>query len=184
MASQGREANACSVAPAAFGASPEAIDQWFGRAQPGERLVYFTGLFLVPAMPVVARARALADAGEVLTLQQRRGDGRIDYVMQKRANVERKALSRSAIEMKAPGTAVDDEVEQLMAVLRRLANLGHQCPSNAGLAQLAELKDAESARYRMSLLAIAGRITVATPPQGPRIVTIVSSGRSTARGAA
>jgi hypothetical protein len=48
---------------------------------------------------------------------------------------------------------------------------------------MAGLKDAESARYRLGLLAACGRINVRTPVQGPRLVTIVASGRSTARGA-
>lgn len=177
---------ASAVDGAAIGVTPAAIAEWVARARPGERFVYFTGSFLLQTMPAVVAARRLADRGEVLTLQQRRPDARIDYFMQKRANVERRALSSSAVEgpsRTAVGRA-DEESELLMAVLRRLANLGQACPTNRQLAEAAELKDAESARYRMSLLSIAGRIRVETPPQGPRVITIVSSGRSTARGSA
>jgi hypothetical protein len=66
-----------------------------------------------------------------------------------------------------------------MAVLRRLAARGLECPSNAKLAEMAGLKDAESARYRLGLLAQAGPNRGQDAARGPRIVTIVATGLST-----
>jgi hypothetical protein len=161
----------------------EAAIEWARHARPGEKFVYFTGPALLQALPVVAAARALHEAGEVIFVQERRSPGVRDYVMLKRRNVEPpRPLSRAGVEERAPGTKVDDDLEDLMAVLRRLAARGLVCPSNARLADMAGLKDAESARYRLGILQQAGRIAVRTPPVGARIVTIVATGLSTAAG--
>lgn len=157
------------------------VTDWFRRALPGEALAYFTGRYLVKDDPRVKAADRLIAAGLVLAVQQKLGAGVYEYRIVKRRNAEPAPLSRAGVEEKAPKTHTDDESEQLIAVLRLLANRGQMCPTNAALADLACLKDAESARYRLNQLSIAGRISVVTPPQGPRVVTIVSSGRSTAR---
>lgn len=172
----------CDAPVGELAVTPEAAFEWASKARPGERFVYFTGSALSQSLPVVAAARKLEAAGEVLFLQERKAPGVRDYIMQKRRNVEPPVLSRAGIEERAPGTRVDDDLEDLMAVLRRLANLGLECPSNAKLAEMAGLKDAESARYRLGLLGTCGRVNVKTLVQGQRIVTIVASGRSTSAG--
>lgn len=159
----------------------EAVEEWARKARPGETLVYHSGAFLVKSLAAVRAADALIERGEAIPVQVRIGPGQFDYCLQKRANAERQ-LSAGAINGRKVGSAIDaEEYEQLLAVLRRLANFKQACPSNKELARLAELKDAESVRYRLTQLSIAGVIAVRTPPQGVRVVTIVASGRSTAK---
>jgi hypothetical protein len=161
----------------AIAVSAEAALEWARHARPGEKFVYFTGPALIQALPVVAAARRLHDLGEVIFVQERRGPGTRDYVMLKRRNAEpQRPSSRGEAFERAPGCKVDDELEDLMAVLRRLAARALECPSNKQLADMAGLKDSESARYRLGLLAQAGRIEVRTRAEGARIVTIVSTG--------
>jgi len=165
-------------------ASAEMIRLWGDTAQPGDEIVYHEGAFLVKQLPTVRAADALIAAGEALPIQQKLGPSLFQYRLQKRRNAERvlsaaKAGNRGA----ATGFTVDDEeVEQLMAVLRRLANFSKRCPPYRELAELAQLRGGpEAARYRMKLLVKAERIRVHTPDEGPLVVTIVSSGRSTAK---
>lgn len=166
--------------------SGDAVKEWARRARPGEVLVYYSGAFLVKAMPAVRAADALIAAGEVIPIQKKLGPGRYDYSIQKRRNAERQlsagALGGSATARRV-GVAVDgEELERLMAVLRRLANFRLPCPVNAELARLAQLKDAEAARYRLKLAEEQGLIRVRVPtPGAQRVVTIIASGRSTAR---
>jgi hypothetical protein len=189
--------------------SPDDLQQWLATAAPGEAFTYFIGAMLVPGMAIVVAARAASERGEVILTQRRREDRLFDYLATKRRNAERslggeslcgdprqanrgsranQPLSRSGVDCsgsRAFGRGVadaDEEKEWLMAVLRRLASFGKPCPTNRELAAIAQLKDAESVRYRLGLLAAEGRIKIHTPPQGPRVVTIVASGRSTARG--
>lgn len=161
-------------------ASAEAVEEWARRARPGDTFVYHSGGFLVKSLPAVTAARSLVDRGEALFFQRKLGPGQYDYCIQKRANAERQ-LSAGQLAGRQVGTAIDqEEYDQLMAVLRRLANFKLPCPTNRELAEMAELKDAESVRYRLTQLSIAGVIGVRTPPQGPRVITITASGRSTA----
>lgn len=158
-----------------------AVEDWASRASPGDELTYFIGPRLLQ-VPAVRAARRLEAAGEVLFFQRRKGPGLFEYVMQRRRNVERKPLSRAGVEERAQGCRFDDELEDLMAVLRRLATLELECPSNKRLAEMAGLKDSESARYRLGLLGQQGRISVRTPLEGSRVITIISTGHSTASG--
>lgn len=178
-----------SPEPAPLTLSADDLRAWLVAAQPGERFVYFTGLFLVPKMPVVREAARLREAGAIITAQQRREDRRFDYLAIKRRHADGspanqpRSLSRAAV---GAGTGrggekgqASEESDCLMAILRRLASRGEICPTNARLAEMALLKDAESVRYRLGLLQQCGRIDVATTPAGIRVVTIVASGRST-----
>lgn len=168
---------------AASAVSAEAALEWARHAKPGEKFIYYTGPCLIQALPVVAAARQLHEAGEVIFVQERRGPGVRDYVMLKRRNAEPvRPASRGPAFERAPGCKVDDDLEDLMAVLRRLAAKGLECPSNARLADMAGLKDAESARYRLTVLQSTRRIEVKTTSAGQRIITIVASGLSTGTG--
>jgi hypothetical protein len=102
--------------------------------EPGERFVYFTGPVLIQSLPVVAAARKLHDAGEVMFVQERTGPGVRDYIMLKRRNAEPPAAEPRRGRGARAGHRVDEELEDLMAVLRRLAALGAECPTNAKLA--------------------------------------------------
>lgn len=71
---------------------------------------------------------------------------------------------------------------QCVAILRRLtaaANSGAACPSNAVLASAAGIASTGAASDQVALLEAMGVITVARG-QNHRVVTIVSTGRSTA----
>lgn len=185
---------AADAAPAPLTLTADDLRAWLDAAAPGERFVYFTGLFLVPKMPVVREAARLREAGAIITAQQRREDRRFDYLAIKRRHADgslrgspihanRGSLSRASVGG-ASGRGgekgqASEESDCLMAILRRLASRGEICPTNARLAEMALLKDAESVRYRMGLLQQCGRIDVATNAAGVRVVTIVASGRST-----
>jgi hypothetical protein len=153
---------------------------------PGERFVYFTGAGAHPIAAGGGRgAQARGKPARSCSCRSAKGPGVRDYIMLKRRNAEPpQPLSRAGVELRPPGTRVDEEIEDLMAVLRRLAALGVECPTNAKLADLASLKDAESARYRLGLLEQQGRINVRTPPEGARVITIIASGLTTAAGGA
>lgn len=171
--------------PAEQAVSAAAFSEWVRRAEPGQRLVYFTGLALIQSLEVVKAVRGAAERGEVLMTQQRRSDGLLDYQATRRRNAEPLASSRgraTIADERRDGARTEWETEQLMAVLRGLASRAEACPTNRELAEKALLKDGESVRYRLNLLQIAGRIRIAATPQGVRVVTIVSSGRSTASG--
>jgi len=158
------------------------VCEWSAAALPGDKLIYHSGGFL-PRSEAVAEVRRLESIGEILFVQSRIAPGQVDYIAIKRRNAEARGLPAASPRTEYRGVDVETEegAEALLAVLRRLANLGRTCPTNRELAELAILKDAESVRYRMGLLSAAGRIEVATPQQGARVVTICSSGRKTAR---
>jgi hypothetical protein len=170
-----------AVSTVTHAVTAEAALEWARHARPGEKFVYFSGAVLIEALPIVAAVRKLHDCGEVLFVQERRGESVRDYCIIKRRNVE-PARPRSRGVARSGYWVGDEQLEDLMAVLRRLAARGLDCPGNARLAEMAGLKDAESARYRLGLLAQAGRIEVRTPPEGPRIVTITATGLSTGEG--
>lgn len=159
-----------------------ALDTWLRAAEPGEELVYHRGHFLPSGSPVGQHVRKLIESGHVITSQRRReGGGGSDYLVIKRRNVEPLPFSAAQAGARtAPRSDVEQDCEQLMAVLRRLASRGLACPTNRVLAQMAHLDiSPDDVRYRLSQLAAAERIRIDEPPQGARIVTIVASGRRT-----
>jgi hypothetical protein len=155
----------------------EAVNEWSRIARPGDVLVYFTGCGLLKSLPAVQAADKLHAKGEVSFFQQKRGPALFDYCMQKRARPQR-TLSRAGIE-----STMSEDLTVLLGVLKRLARTGQPCPSNAALAEECGFKDAESVRYRLALLVVRSAIDIATPLQGPRVITIHSTGLSTGRGA-
>lgn len=163
-------------------ATAQAVEEWASRARPGETFVYHSGAFLVQSLPAVTAARSLVDKGEAIFFQRKLGPGQYDYCIQKRANAERQ-LSAGQLAGRQVGTPVDaEDYERLMAVLRRLANFRMPCPPNAELAQLAKLRDARGVRYRLQQLESGGLIRITTPTDCRRVITILASGKSTARG--
>lgn len=181
MTAQGLPSAAIPPTPSAETAvSAAALAEWVRRAEPGQRLVYFTGSALIQSLDVVKEARRLEAVGAVLLTQQRRVDRLFDYQVTRRRNADRPIPARGGIRQGGRPTAlVDEESERLLAVLRRLASFARPCPTNAELAKLAALKDGEAVRYRLGLLEKGGRIRIGGPAEGPRVVTIVASGRST-----
>jgi hypothetical protein len=71
---------------------------------------------------------------------------------------------------------------RIFIALVRAANLGLPCPSNAELAVMAGLRDADAARYVLRKLQQAARIDVVLsgPGRSFRRVRIIETGRMTA----
>jgi hypothetical protein len=159
----------------------DALHAWLDQAAPGDSFTYFVGSYLVPGMAIVAAARAASDRGAVLLTQRRREDRLFDYLATKRRNAEPVAAPARRGVSRGPCGVADEEKEWLMAVLRRKASLSLPCPTNRQLAEEAQLKDAESVRYRLGLLQQEGRIAIQWIDADRRVITIVASGRSTAR---
>jgi hypothetical protein len=155
--------------------SAEAVTEWNRTAVAGDVLVYFTGCGLIKSLPAVIAADRLHEKGEVSFFQQKRGPALFDYCMQKRARPQR-VISRAEIEDNLSG-----DLKRLLGVLKRLARDNQPCPSNPRLAEQADLKDAESARYRMALLVVRGIIDIATTASGDRVITIIGTDLRTRR---
>lgn len=162
----------------AVGREHESVDRWFLTADPGAQVVYYSGAFLPRHDPAVRAARRLIDMGLVLPFQVRRGPALFDYCLTRRRNADA-PVSRGRVQVERQG--VEDEARQLLAVLRRLANMGQPCPTNSVLADKAQLKDADAVRYRLKQLETAGDIRVTWSSDSIRVVRICASGRCTSR---
>ncbi|WP_447727255.1 hypothetical protein [Sphingomonas koreensis] len=93
-------------------------------------------------------------------------------------------IAAPPIERHAAPVQEDELADRVLRRLRRAANLGLVCPTNAELARDCGLKDADAASYRLRKL--IGNKLIRVDDQGPnarRIVTIIESGRSTVAGA-
>ncbi|WP_423606166.1 hypothetical protein [Sphingomonas sp. MS122] len=157
----------------------EALDEWAATARPREKVIYASGPEFPRGHPAVALARRLCDAG-VITLTSESYPGGRNYI-----------AIRCAIDVAAPSTErhaapvqEDELADRVLRRLKRAANLGLVCPTNAELARDCGLKDADAASYRMRKL--IGNKLIRVEDQGPfarRIVTIIENGRSTVAGA-
>ncbi len=171
----------------------EAVEHFGRTALPAETMVYFSGQWLVQSDPAVRAARRLIDLGLAIPTQKRLGPGLYDYYLTKRRNAEATPISRGQIEPTRRGDAaalrhaqgdrndIAEDCAKLMAVLRGLVARGAVCPPDAELAARAFIGSKDAVRYRLNLLQANGRINLATTADGSRVVTIVASGRSTAR---
>lgn len=172
------------IGPLTTYADPAALRASFERAGPGKKIVYAIG----PALgrdaetPRVARALAGSGAGRL----HREGNR---YVIVKNpaacassgasTNV-RPAGSQSALPGRGPGGAgfpAGSPEHRLLAVLEEYAADGQALPSNALLAELAELPDGEAARYRLRKLSEAGLVRV-TMNGTVRRVRLTAKGRA------
>lgn len=156
------------------------IEEWFARAKSGDQMIYARGPMLDPRHEVPRLVRDWIATGEVNPKQRRDdgGAGSIYWVERCRPDVRSDGVKR---------IAVDDDYREtadgkIFLTLVRAANLGMPCPSNAALAEIAGLRDADAARYRLRLLAEQGRIEIklSGPGRSFRRVRIVETGRWTA----
>ncbi|WP_408585944.1 hypothetical protein [Novosphingobium sp.] len=157
------------------------LEEWFARAKAGDKAIYARGAMLDPRHDVPRLVRDWQATGEVNPCQGRdeSGSGFV-YWVQRCRPVMRDGDAGGRV-------AVGDDFREtadgkIFLTLVRAANLGMPCPSNAQLAEVAGLRDADAARYRLKLLAEAGRIEVKLSGAGRnfRRVRIVESGRWTA----
>ncbi len=156
----------------------EQLDQWVSTALPGDRCIYATGPELPREAPAVSLARTMANVGLVTLTTQAVAGGRNFIAIRCAIDPNRPDAPRHA------PVREDDLAEKVLARLRRAANLGHVCPTNAELARDCGLKDADAASYRIRKLIAARKIRVEDHgPNTRRVVTIVSTGRRTIPGA-
>ncbi|WP_294195882.1 hypothetical protein [uncultured Sphingomonas sp.] len=165
----------------AGGVTIAAFEAWLDGADVGATLIVAWGGVPPRKLPIWDAAAAADRDGLVRLHHKRRDGGGWNYVAV-RADppivVGRKAPPRSAIDD-------EDPTEIVFRALKRAANFGQPCPTNADLARAAGLRDAVAASYRVRLLRQAKRIVIDEQGPGqPRIVTIVGTGKSTKRGVA
>lgn len=156
--------------PMCVAVSVEALRDWAALAVTGAEIVYAQGQVLDRRHEAALLARTLAEDGRVV-LFQRRCPGGFEYLA-------RKLPPRAA--PVAPSTMPDEDTPlgACLAILRRAADAGQDCPSHGAIARALGLKNAEAARYQMRKLEDLGHIRV-TREADVRSVTIMSSGRVT-----
>lgn len=155
------------------------FDRWVAGAEPGDVLVYAKGDWPPHGAAAWVHARTLVEDG-VVTLTTRRaatGDaGRWDYL------AVRVRTAEPAAPASAPTVDEANATDLVLRELRRAANMGAPCPTNDMIARRCGLKDAAAASYRVRQLVAARRIEIESQgPNAPRIVTILGTGKSTAR---
>lgn len=155
------------------------LEEWFDKAPAGARQLYARGPSLDPRHEVVRLVNEWRATGEVTPVQGREAVTRqlLYYVDRCRPQPADGAPRR---------VTVDDEWREtaegrIFLHLVRLANRPWPCPTNAELAKIGGLRDADAARYVLyQKLQASGRIEIIGNPLGGRQVRIVETGRMTA----
>ncbi len=155
------------------------VNGWLATAKPGERLIYAKGPRLLRTAGVEAISRA-GDEQRVRLNFTRGIDGVGHYLATMLPPAMRADAPRTAA-IPRPEEPERDEEQRVLAVLRRHANMGKPCPTNVEIARQAQLKNADRAAYLLRLLISAQHIRVEAATDGQRIITIVGSGKRTAR---
>lgn len=169
------ESHSYQIGPLCMSISIADFREWLAVARPGGEIVYATGPVLDQKRDVVLLAGQYIEAGLIRT-HRRKVEGRWEYFAVRR--------DASAPPPKARVEAIDGVKGQMLSILRRAANLGQVCPTNTELARQLALKNGEAARYEFNQLVAGGHIRVANfGPRMRRVVTIVASGKTTAKGA-
>lgn len=168
-----------SSSPESWAIDVPAFDRWVAGARPGQRMLYARGEHIPRHEPAWAHARELSD-DKVITLTSGRDpeNKRIHcYYAVRIAAPIAQAVTAPAVEVNEA-----DPTALVLRAIRRAANLGLPCPSNASLATSCGLKDAAAASYRIRCLVQSGDLRVEDQGPGkPRIATIVGTGKRTAR---
>lgn len=161
------------------------LEEWFAGAAAGQQAIYGTGPTGVPGHPVQVLVNEWARTGEIVKLP----NVRLGPNMWRYALVRARPGSRAAADERGRKARVSADADwretdagRIYMTLVRAANLGLPCPTNAGLAEAAGLKDADAARYQVKLLRDSGQIEVLLSGAGRcfRRVRIVETGRWTA----
>lgn len=149
---------------------------WFAAAAPGDTLRYACGPFLVQGQ-TSAFVRDKGLDGLAHPTQTRRDDCvGFDFKVRKLAD---------AVAPAKPPAEPDAALEAIFAIVERAAERERPCPSDTELARAAGLATRAQAAWRMTQLREAGRIAsekVTGRAGAERIVTIVATGKRTARG--
>lgn len=160
------------------------LEEWFSGAQAGAQVVYARGHVLDPKHPVPVLVRDWIATGEARPKQKRNAEGGgFIYWVERCRPGSRAAADQSGRERVSADAEWRETADgKIYMTLVRAANLGLPCPSNATLAQVAGLRDADAARYRVRVLSEEGRIQVTLSGAGRsfRRVRIIETGRWTA----
>jgi hypothetical protein len=157
------------------------LEAWAAGAEPGAVKVYCEGPMLLQAAASVLLARELYEEGLVRLHFRRSPKGFQYYALRQVPPVEPVTPKRVAVPV--PDDQ-DDHDEAVFRLLKRRANLGQPCSTNAEIATEIGLPNADAASYRVRKLHAAGLIRVEDRgPNERRIVTIVETGKRTVPGA-
>ncbi len=159
------------------------LETWFARARPGAQIAYARGPGVDARSGVAATAQEWARSGEAELFKRRDpGSGELMHCIRRaRAAV----LDEAAVPRRVN---VDDAFREsaegkIFLTLVRCANMGLPCPSNAELAKIAGLRDADAARYVLhEKLVKSGRIELRHDGAGnaQRRAKIIETGKWTA----
>lgn len=157
------------------------LEAWFDRARAGERHVYARGPSLDAKHDVPTMIREWIATGEATCSQGRDPATRdlLYYVTRCRPQQADGARRRVRIDEEWRETTEG----KIFLALVRAANMGAACPSNADLAEVAGLPDADAARYVLyEKLVKGGRVEVigSGGARGGRVIRISETGKVTA----
>lgn len=156
---------------------PAAFAEALARLQPGASLAFAAGEPLNDFHPTVKLAYAARDRGEVTLHKGGRDDqGRL---LQKVQRVNPEARADDAGRAARDALWLDTPEGRVFLAIEQAAEAGLTCPSNAELAEAAQLRDADAASYRLRKLEDAGRVRV-RHGAGGRVVSIIGSTLETA----
>jgi hypothetical protein len=175
----GAQAPRTAFSPESWAIDVPAFDRWIAGARVGQRLLYARGEQIPRHEPAWAHARELAD-DKVITLTSGRDPENkrvFCYYAVRVAAPVAQPIPAPVIEVNE-----DDPTALVLRAIRRAANLGVDCPTNASLATSCGLKDAAAASYRIRCLVQSGQLRIDDQGPGkPRIATIVGTGKQTRR---
>lgn len=183
MSSGGKAA----VTSATFYIPAEQLEAWFARARPGAQIAYARGPGVDARSGVAATAQEWGRSGEAELFKRRDpASGELLHCLRRRrahdlagADVLRRVDVDDAFRESPEG--------KIFLTLVRAANLERAMPSNAELATIAGLRDADQARYLLhEKLVKAGRIELRHDGAGnrQRRAKIIETGRWTAEASA
>lgn len=164
------------------------LEAWVRDAKPGDRFVYARGQVLAHGERTVIAARDYADAGLVITLSKAttQADGRREtewFVQRRSAAGVAAAVTPSASQIEPECPADADELDAILREFARAANFKMVAPTNGELAARLNIRRARRVRYLVGKLIDRGLIRIVDHgPRARRIVTIVSTGKSTVPG--
>jgi hypothetical protein len=163
--------------PGPWALTRAAVDKWLATAKPGDETVYARGAWLLQS-DGVEKLQEVHDAGGVTFKRQKISEGDHAYIVE-RLRGDTRPSPRARLMLRARATETDDELADLLALLRRLAGRDLPCLTNRELG--AEIGGANPDRvaYLLGILIREARITVESLAPGKRVVTILSTGKKT-----
>ena len=151
------------------------LKEWIVRAPDGATFDYAWGPGLDQSEPTVRMVAELIASKQVTPLQKRENGALVYFLRRTKRVVLPEPVAR--VVRVAEHRATPEG--QLLLTLRDIAERGLCCPTNGVLAQKADLRDKEAARYALGKLEASGRIKIEADGH-ERIVHIVGTGLRTA----